>query len=89
MPLELKRKTGGAKGYSLSIGADEPRVNVTLLEYLRRDHEIEIAGIDPLPADDRGIDVPLVLRIIKGAVKDMDGWRVDEALQVGLYSFAK
>ena len=89
VPLELKRKTGGAKGYSLSIGADEPRVNVTLLEYLRRDHEIEIAGLDPLPTDDRGIDVPLVLRIIKGAVKDMDGWRVDEALQVGLYSFAK
>lgn len=89
VPLEIKRKTGAGKGYSLTLGADEPRVNVTLLEYLRRDHEIDVTGLDPLPTDDQGIDVPLVLRIFKGAIKDMDGWRVEEAIQVGLYSFAK
>lgn len=89
VPLELKRATSGGKGYSFTLGADEPRVNVTLLELLRRDHDVDVAGLDPLPVDDSGIDVPLVLRIFKGAIKDKDGWRVDEALQVGLYSFAK
>ena len=63
--------------------------NVTLLELLRRDHDVDVVGLDPLPVDDSGIDVPLVLRIFKGAIKDKDGWHVEDALQVGLYSFAK
>ena len=88
VPLEIKRKSA-RKGFELTIGADEPRVNVTLLEYLRRDHDIDAAGLDPLPTDDHGIDVPLVLRIFKSAIKDKDDWRVEEELQVGLYSFAK
>ena len=88
IPLELKRQST-RKGYTLVLGADEPRVNVTLLEYLRRDHEIDVTGLDPLPTDENGIDVPLVLRIFKTAIKDEDGWEIDETLQVGLYSFAK
>ncbi len=88
VPLELKRQSA-RKGYSLEMGADEPRVNVTLLEYLRRDHDIDVAGLDPLPEDENGVDVPLVLRIVKNAIKDEDQWRVEEALQIGLYSFAK
>lgn len=88
VPLELKRQSA-RKGYSLEMGADEPRVNVTLLEYLRRDHDIDVAGLDPLPEDENGVDVPLVLRIVKNAIKDEDHWRVEEALQIGLYSFAK
>ena len=88
VPLEIKRKSA-RKGFTLAIGADEPRVNVTLLEYLRRDHDIDVTGLDPLPTDDHGIDVPLVLRIFKSAIKDKDDWRVEDYLQVGLYSFAK
>lgn len=88
VPLELKRQSA-RKGYSLEMGADEPRVNVTLLEYLRRDHDIDVAGLDPLPEDENGVDVPLVLRIVKNAIKDEDHWRVEETLQIGLYSFAK
>ncbi|MEM8709656.1 MAG: DUF3320 domain-containing protein, partial [Planctomycetota bacterium] len=88
IPLELKRKSA-RRGYSLVQGADEPRANVTLLEYLRRDHQIDVTGLDPLPTDEQGIDVPLVLRIFKDAVKDVDGWEVVAEAEVGLYSFAK
>ena len=61
VPLEIKRKSGRA-GYSLVKGGDETRINVTLLEYLRRDHDVNIAGLDPLPEDENGVDVALVLR---------------------------
>ena len=88
IPLEIKRKSGRA-GYSLVKGGDETRINVTLLEYLRRDHDVDITGLDPLPEDENGVDVSLVLRIIKDAVKDEDGWEVTEEGQVGLYSFSK
>ncbi|MGB0332366.1 MAG: DUF4011 domain-containing protein, partial [Planctomycetota bacterium] len=88
IPLEIKRKSGRA-GYSLVKGGDETRINVTLLEYLRRDHDVDITGLDPLPEDENGVDVALVLRIIKDAIKDEDGWEVTEEGQVGLYSFSK
>ena len=88
VPLEIKRKSGRA-GYSLVKGGDETRINVTLLEYLRRDHDVNIAGLDPLPEDENGVDVALVLRLIKDAIKDEDGWEVTEEGQVGLYSFSK
>ncbi|MGD2018384.1 MAG: DUF4011 domain-containing protein, partial [Planctomycetota bacterium] len=88
VPLEMKRRSGRG-GYSLVKGGDETRINVTLLEYLRRDHDIDITGLDPLPEDDNGVDVALVLRIVRDAVKDEDGWEVTEEGQVGLYSFSK
>ena len=50
---------------------------------------MDITGLDPLPEDENGVDVSLVLRIIKDAVKDEDGWEVTEEGQVGLYSFSK
>ena len=54
IPLEIKRKSGRA-GYSLVKGGDETRINVTLLEYLRRDHDVDITGLDPLPEDENGV----------------------------------
>ena len=88
LPLELTRKSA-RRGYTLAQGGDEPRANVTLLEYLRRDHQIDVTGLDPLPTDDRGIDVPLVLQVFKNAIKDEDGWEIVDEAEIGLYSFAK
>lgn len=88
LPLELKRKSA-RRGYTLIQGADEPRANVTLLEYLRRDHQIDVTGLDPLPMDDQGVDVPLVLQVFKNAIKDEDGWEILDEAEIGLYSFAK
>jgi len=88
LPLDLSRESARS-GFSFSLGADEPRVNVTLLEALRRDHDIDVVGLDPLPTDDSGVDVDLVLRLVRDAVKDEGRWRVEESLSVGLFSFSK
>jgi hypothetical protein len=88
LPLELTRKSA-RRGYTLAQGADEPRANVTLLEYLRRDHQIDVTGLEPLPTDAQGIDVPLVLQVFKNAIKDEDGWEIIDEAEIGLYSFAK
>ncbi|MEM6673112.1 MAG: DUF4011 domain-containing protein [Planctomycetota bacterium] len=88
VPLEMKRLSG-RRGYSIAQGDDDPRVNVTLLEYLRRDHDIEVPGLEPLPMDDDGVDVALVFRIVQEAIKDEDDWEVAQEAQIGLYSFSK
>ncbi|MEM9379498.1 MAG: DUF4011 domain-containing protein [Planctomycetota bacterium] len=88
VPLDMKRLSG-RRDYSLVRGGDETRINVTLLEYLRRDHEIDVPGLEPLPLDEKGVDVELVLRVFKDAIKDEDTWEVVDEAQIGLYSFSK
>jgi len=88
IPLELHRKSM-LEGFTLRQADDEPRINVTLLEFLKKDHGITIAGLDPLPEGESGLDVPLILRTVRQAVRDIDRWEVIDDLQIGLFSFTK
>lgn len=88
LPIDLKRKSI-QEGFSLKMASDEPRLNVTLLEMLKQDFEINITGLDPLPLDDSGLDLGLILDTVKRAVRDIDRWEVVEEVKIGLFSFTK
>lgn len=88
VPVELKRKSV-SQGFSLRKIDDDPRVNTTLLEMLRQNFQLEIAGLDPLPEDDNGIDAKAVLQIFKKAVRDLPGWEVKAEVWLGQFSFSK
>jgi very-short-patch-repair endonuclease len=88
IPVELHRKSA-RQGFALRQGDDDPRINVTLLELLKQDHGLTIPGLDPLPEDESGLDVPLILRSVRKAVRDIDRWDVVDDVRVGLFSFAK
>lgn len=88
LPLELRRKNG-TDMYSILQADDEPRINTSLLEMLRREYNIEVSGIDPLPLDAHGLDIPRILNCFRMAVRDMQGWHVEEEAAIGLFSFTK
>jgi hypothetical protein len=88
MPVKLQRPSM-AQGITLSRWDDDTVINVTLLELLRREHNITIPGLDPLPTDDSGVDVARVIQIFRQATKDMKGWEVREEAKLGLFSFNK
>ena len=88
IPLELHRKSA-RQGFTLQQGDDEPRINVTLLELLKQDHGLVIPGLDPLPEDESGVDVPRILRTVRQAVRDIDRWEVVEDVCIGIFSFTK
>ena len=88
VPLVLSRGSV-REGYRLSRGDDDARLNVTLMEYLERDHGVTVKGLDPLPEDDAGINVPLILRLVREAVKREDRWEVADESAIGLFSFSK
>lgn len=88
LPSELHRKSA-REGFTLRLGDEDPRFNVTLLEMLRREHGITIPGLDPLPEDAAGLDVPGILRAVRQAVRDIDRWEVLGAARIGLFSFSK
>jgi len=89
LPVRLDRRSVRS-GVRLAIHEDEPRFNLTLLEMLRKDFDLEIPELaGPLPADASGIDVPRVFNIVRRAVRDAAGFEVVSDVVLGSFSFAK
>jgi very-short-patch-repair endonuclease len=88
VPVELKRKSV-IEGFSLRRLDEETRLNVTLMEMLRQHFQKEIPGLDPLPEDQSGVDVGLIFRIFRDAVRDLPGWEVKSEVWLGQFSFTK
>jgi len=74
--------------------AEEPLLNVTLLEKLRRDYAVDTGELEALPMEEtedaeRGVDVPLLLRRFREAVQRIPRWEVLEDAHLGLFHFTK
>lgn len=88
IPVELRRNSV-QEGFRLVQSDEEPRINITLLEMLAKDFDLVVPNMDPIPADEHGIDVLGVLTAFRRAVKDTKRWRVLEDAQLGFFSFTK
>lgn len=88
IPVDIVRNVRN-KGFVLRSRQEEAQVNVTLLEYLRQDHEVDITGLDPLPEDEHGIDLPLIFNTVRQAVMGKSRWNIEEFAFVGLFSFGQ
>ncbi|WP_293936056.1 DUF4011 domain-containing protein [Iodobacter sp.] len=89
LPIKLERKSA-LSGVTMSMLDEEPRFNLTLLELLRHDFELNILGLDGvLPADESGIDVEGIWNTVRRAVRDIPGFEVTHELVLGTFSFAK
>ncbi len=88
LPLDLQRKSV-REGFNVALGDEEPRINITLLEKLRVEFGIDIAGLDELVEDEQGLDVPAILQRFRKAVRDIPRWEVRDEAHLGLFSFTK
>lgn len=88
VPIVLKRRSI-LEGFSLCRFDEETRLNVTLMEMLKQHFRKDIAGLDPLPEDEKGVDVARVLKIFRDAVRNLSGWEVKEEVWLGQFSFTK
>lgn len=87
-PIEIVRKSA-PKGYVIRGRGEDTVINITLLEKLRQDFKINIKGLDPLPLDSSGVDVPKVFRILRKAIMSQSRWDVEEMVVIGNFSFNK
>ena len=62
-------------------------MNITLLELLRQDQGIAITGLDPLPTDEKGVDMPLVFSTVRQAIMSKKRWDIEELAFLGQFSF--
>ena len=88
LPIEMVRRSA-AQGYVIRLRDEEPQMNVTLLEKLKQDMSITIKGLDPLPTDDRGVDIRRVLTVVRKAIMDQPHWDVLETASLGIFSFSQ
>lgn len=89
LPVTLKRKSA-LSGVKMTAHEDEPRFNLTLLELLRQDFDLNIPGLEgDLPEDDSGIDVTGIWNTVRVAVKDVPGFEVTTDTAIGTFSFSK
>lgn len=89
LPVTLKRRSA-LSGVKMTAHEDEPRFNLTLLELLRQDFELNIPGLEgDLPEDDSGIDVKGIWNAVRVAVRDIPGFEVTAETAIGTFSFSK
>lgn len=88
LPVEIVRKSA-AKGYVIRSREEETMMNITLLEMLRQNFGITVPGLDPLPADESGVNVKLIYSIIRNCIKNQRKWDVEEQAILGIFSFNK
>lgn len=88
LPVDLIRRVQD-KCFVIRLRDEEPQMNITLLEMLRQDFGIHIGGLDPLPEDERGIDLKLVFHTMRQAVLAKKGWDVREYAFLGIFSFSQ
>lgn len=89
LPVKLER-SGASDRFRLKFHEDEPRLNATLLQFLKRDFDLNLPDFrDGLPQDDKGIDVLQVLEHIRRAVRDVPGFEVADDIALSTFSFVK
>jgi very-short-patch-repair endonuclease len=89
VPVKLERRSAASRFHILHH-EDEVRFNATLLQLLKRDFDLNLPQFDgALPTDESGIDVPLVLEMVRRAVRDVSGFEVINETALSTFSFAK
>lgn len=88
VPIDIIRKSAN-KGYTMRMRDEDAQINITLLEFLKQNYDVEITGLSPLPTDEHGLDLPLIFAIIRKGVMSLHMWDVLEAGFIGNFSFTQ
>ena len=88
MPIEILRKSTH-KGYVIRSREEETMANITLIEMMRQDFDIKVAGLETLPRDEDGIDVKTAFNFFRHAILSQPRWDVEELSFIGHFSFSK
>ncbi len=88
LPIEIVRRNS-ASGYIIRGRDEDVIANITLSEMLRQNFGVTLGLPDPLPTDESGVDVPMILAIVRKAIMNMSRWDVEEKVVIGNFSFNK
>ncbi len=89
VPVKISRRSAQSD-FLIETHEDDVRFNATLLEFLKRDFDLQIPELEgELPKDASGYDLPYIFEIMRRKVRDVVGFEVVEELALSTFSFAK
>jgi hypothetical protein len=88
LPIDIIRKSA-QRGYVFRLRDEEPQFNVTLLEMLRMNFGIAATGLDPLPYDEKGVDIKGIFHVVRQLIMSKPRWDVEELAFIGIFSFTQ
>jgi superfamily I DNA and/or RNA helicase len=88
VPVEISRRSVNSK-FVLKSREEETMINITLIEFLRQEFELNLQSLEQLPFDEKGVDVAKVFGILRRGVMSLKGWDVLEQIVLGNFSFNK
>lgn len=87
-PIEIALDSRTQK-VKITRSKSDPIGNITLVEKLRRDLDLNLNVLSDLPADDSGVDLDRVLAEVRSAIAGRAGWKVLEMSLITSFSFGK
>jgi len=89
LPVKLERASARSRP-QLRRHEDEPIFNLTLIQMLRQDFEIDLGELaQGLPEDEHGVDVARIWATVRHKVRNAAGFEVLEEVVLSTFSFAK
>ncbi len=89
VPVRIERRSARSS-FQIAHHEDEARFNLILLEFLKRDFDLQIPELEgKLPRNKSGIDLPRIFATMRHKVRDAPGFEVVEDLALSTFSFAK
>ncbi|MBQ9148113.1 MAG: DUF3320 domain-containing protein [Oscillospiraceae bacterium] len=88
LPVEIIRRSA-ARGYTIRLRDEDAQMNITMLEKMKQDFQITVTGLDPLPVDEKGIDIRKVFTILRKAIMEKNRWDILESAYLGIFSFSQ
>lgn len=90
LPVQLTRRSAGARVRLRQLPEEEPLFNLTLIEFLQSDYEIDLSEFrEELPQDESGVDVALVWQTVRDKIAEQEGFELVEDCVVASFSFTK
>lgn len=87
VPVVLTRKTPA--GYELLRRDEETVVNPTLIEFLRTEFHLTVTGVDPVPMDEKGVDLSAIFAAFEKGIASQASWGLARTAMLGRFSFGK
>src|SRR5690606_10164314 len=88
IPVELDRKSVNSK-FILKSHGESAMINISLLEFLRQEYQLNLSALEQLPYDEKGVDVAKVMGTLRRAIMQLKGWDIEEQVILGNFSFSK
>lgn len=89
LPVKLERRSAASKPF-LTSHDDDPVFNLTLLQMLRQDFQIDMLELSgELPVDHHGVNIRLIWDMVRARVREVPGCEVVEEVVLSTFSFAK